>query len=79
MIRKFREKEQEKVNTPFIMILGGKDQIVENKAAKHFFDVADVQDKDILTYDDADHFLLLDNEHMALISKDLIGWFNYHV
>jgi hypothetical protein len=38
-----------------------------------------VQDKDMITYDDADHFMLLDNEYMPLVAKDLIGWFNTHV
>jgi hypothetical protein len=49
--------------------------------ARDFFEVSSskVQDKDIVTYDDADHFLLLDNEFSSLVSKDLIGWFNTHV
>jgi len=37
--KRFREKEAEKVNTPFIMILSGKDQIVDNKASKEFFEI----------------------------------------
>jgi hypothetical protein len=32
-----------------------------------------------VTYDDADHFIMLDNEFMPLATKDLIGWFNTHV
>ena len=37
--RRFREKEAEKFSTPFIMILGGKDQIVDNKASRNFFEI----------------------------------------
>ena len=79
--KRFREKEADNVTTPFIMILGGKDQIVDNRAAKEFFEVqsAKVQDKDIITYDDADHFICLDNQFMPFITKDLIGWFNTHL
>lgn len=80
-LKRFREKEADNVTTPFIMILGGRDQIVDNRAAKEFFEIqsAKVQDKDIITYDDADHFICLDNEFMPLITKDLIGWFNTHL
>ena len=38
-----------------------------------------MNDKDLVTYDDADHFILLDNEFMPMAVKDLIGWFNTHV
>lgn len=34
MMRVFREKEQDKVQTPLMMILGGKDQVVCNRKAK---------------------------------------------
>ena len=61
-----------------IMILGGKDNIVDNKAARKFFENAIVKDKDIITYDDADHCIMMDGEFMPLITKDLIGWFNTH-
>jgi alpha-beta hydrolase superfamily lysophospholipase len=80
-IRRFQQKEAENVTTPFLMILGGRDQVVDNRGAKDFFEIqsAKVQDKDLITYDDADHFMLLDNEYMPLVAKDLIGWFNTHV
>lgn len=63
------------------MILGGRDQVVDNKASKEFFEIqsAKVQDKDVITYDDGDHFMLLDNDFMPLIAKDLISWFNTHI
>ena len=52
------ESQIEKVKTPFIIILGGQDQMIDNKAAKNFFDKTKVQDKDIITYDDLDHMIL---------------------
>ncbi len=63
------------------MILAGKDQLVCNKASKNFFDLqtSKVNDKDLITYDDADHFIMLDNEFVPMMVKDLIGWFNTHV
>jgi esterase/lipase len=79
MLRKFRESEQDKVKTPFIMILSGKDQVVKNCYAKDFFDICPLGDKDVVTYEDADHFLMMDNEFFPLVTKDLIGWFNTHI
>jgi esterase/lipase len=63
------------------MILAGKDQLVCNKASREFFEVqtSKVDDKDVITYDDADHFICMDNEFMPLFTKDLIGWFNTHL
>ena len=80
-LHNFRMKEGEKVETPFIMILGGRDQVVNNRASKEFFDITSskVTDKDVVTYDDADHFMILDNEFSPLVAKDLIGWFNTHI
>lgn len=80
-LKNFHSREAENVKTPFIMILGGRDQIVHNKASKEFFDVSSskLTDKDIVTYEDGDHFMLLDNEFSPLIVKDLIGWFNTHI
>lgn len=69
------------MTTPFLMILSGRDQVVDNRGSKDFFEIQStkVKDKDLITYEDADHFLLLDNEYMPLVAKDLIGWFNTHV
>lgn len=80
-LHNFRMKEAEKIDTPFIMILGGRDQVVNNRASKEFFDItsAKVTDKDVVTYDDGDHFMVLDNEFSPLIAKDLIAWFNTHI
>lgn len=36
------QNEFNKVKTPFIMILSGQDEVVDNKAAKDFFDIAPV-------------------------------------
>lgn len=67
MIRKFNEKEVDKVNTPFLMILGGQDKIVDNKKSTNFFDMVKVQDKDVITYDDMDHLMFIDGEYLPFI------------
>lgn len=81
MMRRFHEKEADQVTTPYIMILGGRDQVVDNKASKNFFEAqtSKIQDKDVVTYDDADHFMLLDKEYKDLVTKDLVGWFGIHI
>lgn len=60
------------------MILGGQDTICDNKAAKKVFDLVNVKDKDIITYDDVDHLLLHDGEYLPFITKDIISWLNTH-
>ncbi|TNV79264.1 hypothetical protein FGO68_gene7195 [Halteria grandinella] len=73
--------EAEKIETPFIMILGGKDTVVDNKAAKDFFNLTSskITDKDIVVYDDGDHFMALDNDYSSMLIKDLIAWYNTHI
>ena len=53
--------------------------MVDNKAARNFFEVVPVQDKDIITYDDVDHLMLIDGEYLPFIAKDLVSWFNTHI
>ena len=62
MMRRFHEKEADQVTTPYIMILGGRDQVVDNKASKNFFEAqtSKIQDKDVVNYDYDDHFMMLD-------------------
>jgi hypothetical protein len=38
-LRKFQQKEADNVNTPFLMVLGGRDQVVDNRGAKDFFEI----------------------------------------
>lgn len=63
------------------MILGGKDTVVDNKAAKDFFNLTSskITDKDIVVYDDGDHFMALDNDYSSMLIKDLIAWYNTHI
>lgn len=42
-----------KVKTPFLMILAGKEILVDNQASKNFFETCEIQDKDLIEYDDA--------------------------
>lgn len=63
-----------------MMILAGKehDGVICNKAAKNFFEMAPIEDKAIVQYDDLDHMILHDNEYLSLIARDLIGFYNTH-
>lgn len=60
------------------MILGGKDNVICNKAAKNFFELVLTEDKAIVNYDDLDHMIIHDAEYLPLITNDLIGFFNTH-
>eukprot|EP00352_Strombidinopsis_acuminata_P000507 CAMPEP_0176339234 /NCGR_PEP_ID=MMETSP0126-20121128/607_1 /TAXON_ID=141414 ORGANISM="Strombidinopsis acuminatum, Strain SPMC142" /NCGR_SAMPLE_ID=MMETSP0126 /ASSEMBLY_ACC=CAM_ASM_000229 /LENGTH=65 /DNA_ID=CAMNT_0017682713 /DNA_START=1114 /DNA_END=1311 /DNA_ORIENTATION=+ len=53
-----------KIKTPFLMILAGQEQLVCNNAAKTFFEMTEVEDKDLVEYDDADHSIPRDNEYV---------------
>lgn len=59
-------------------MLSGSDNVVDNKCAQKAFDLAQIEDKDIITYDELDHMLLTDKEYLSLIQKDFISWFNTH-
>ena len=74
----FNDRVKHEINTPFLMVLGGEDTIIDNQAAKDFFNECAVQDKDLIVYDACDHNPIYDNEYMPMITNDLIGWFNTH-
>lgn len=50
IVKRFIEKDLDKIMTPMLMILAGKDHdgVICNKAAKHFFEVTPVKDKAII-------------------------------
>jgi alpha-beta hydrolase superfamily lysophospholipase len=73
---KFHGEEVQNITTPFIMILGGKEQITDNEAAKKFFEMVNVDDKKLIVYDELDHFVMHDNEFLSMLSDELIGWFD---
>ena len=57
-MKNFHGQVADKVKTPFLMILGGKDTLVCNKKARDFFENNEGKDKDLIVYDDADHCIL---------------------
>ena len=61
------------------MILGGRDQLVCNKASRQFFEVNPLKDKDLIQYDDADHAIIQDAEFSNIVAMDVINWQNTHI
>ena len=41
-----------------MMILGGKDKIISNKAAEEFYNSVELEDKALIKYDDLDHLII---------------------
>ena len=61
MLTKSGQKlEPTKIKTPFMMILGGKDKIISNKAAEEFYNQVEIGDKALIKYDDLDHLIVQD-------------------
>jgi len=50
-----REKTLKEAKTPFLMVLGGKENMTDNKAAKQFFETSEITDKDLVEYADMGH------------------------
>ena len=75
----FTEKVADRVQTPFIMFLAGKDDVVCNRASRNIFENAQVNDKDVLEYDDLGHFCFQDQEYWPQIANDIISWQNTHL
>ena len=61
------------------MILAGKDTVVSNKEAKAFFNNTAITDKDLITYEDADHLILYDKGYWPSLTLDSVGFFNTHI
>lgn len=55
-----KEEDLKEVEIPLMMILGGKDQIIDNEEAKSFYQsaVSSSVKKQLITYDDLDHLLI---------------------
>ena len=47
-IKSFHENVADKVKTPFLMILAGKETLVCNKTSKNFFENSILKDKDLI-------------------------------
>ena len=57
----------EQINTPTLMLLGDKDQIVDNKVSEQAFERIATKDKKIITYPNYDHFYIkFDGEYQRM-------------
>lgn len=74
LIQQFNETVADKVSTPFLVLLAGKDGLVSNKAAKHFFENSMVTDKDLIEFDQADHSIIQDAEYWPSVAQEIISW-----
>ena len=73
------EKPYDTNNVPVLLIQGGQDQVVNKNWSKNFYSSLAVGDKNIINYDDLDHFMLADGDWVDIISNDAIGWLNTHI
>ena len=78
-MKQFNEKVIDKVSTPFIMFLAGQDDIVCNRAARNFFENCQVEDKDVIEYDEMSHFCFQDGEYWPQLANDIVSWQNTHL
>ena len=62
------------VNTPFLLITGGRDTVICNETIQRFYDQSTVVDKDMIDYADADHAIIQDGEYWEGAILDCIGW-----
>ncbi|TNV76998.1 hypothetical protein FGO68_gene15358 [Halteria grandinella] len=66
----------QKIQTPVIMILGGKEQVVQNKFAMDFFNSCPAKDKQMLYFEDQDHFIFHETSQAKLVAENVIEFFN---
>jgi esterase/lipase len=73
-----QENTLDKVDLPLFMVLAGKEKVVDNKAAKNFYEITEIKDKALIEIDDACHQLTQDKEYWPMLTKDIISWLNVH-
>ncbi len=63
-----------RIKLPTLMIQGGCDQVGCVRSAKAVYQSIPGPNKNIITYDDCDHYMLADGDWVDIIAKDSIGW-----
>ena len=58
------------------MVLAGKETIVCNRTSKSFFTTSEVEEKDLIEYEDGDHCLLNDKEYWPQVVREVVNWQN---
>ena len=51
------------IKVPVQMLLGGKDQLISNKAAIDYFNGLGTNDRDLLVHEDLDHLIIHDKRY----------------
>lgn len=65
----------EKVSMPTFVVRGGLDKVVCNDKIEQFYESMPADaDKLMLTMDEADHNILLDQEHCGMMLNDVMNW-----
>ena len=59
---------------PTLMILGGREQVGCLQSSRAVFQAIDVNEKNFISYDDCDHYLLADGEWVDVAAKATVGW-----
>ena len=65
-----------KINLPTLMVLGGRDQVGCLKSQKDVFQSINSPEKNFVSYDDCDHYILADGEWVDAVVKAAAGWNN---
>mgnify|MGYP001005825845 CR=1 FL=1 len=76
LLKNLQEGELDRVNTPFLMVIGAKDTIVCNNKAKEFYEKTMIEDKHFIEYQDVSHDCCFDDEYWPTLTSDSISFFN---
>ncbi|MFA6800753.1 MAG: lysophospholipase [Acholeplasmataceae bacterium] len=75
---RYLNKNIEHFNTPILILHGGKDEIVPPAFSKRFFDLIQVEDKEIKFYNQSLHEILNDVEQEE-VRNDIVAWLDKRV
>ena len=64
------------INTPFLIILGGKDTAVHNPSAKRFIEHAPATVKELIVHEEASHEICQDKEYAYTIIDETVTFFD---
>ena len=69
----------EGIENPTLLLMTGKDTVVDNKKSKEFYESIKSKSKQMITYDEIDHGIFIDGEYMPLVVKDIVDWMDVHL